>query len=343
MSAGVRAFRKIQLTKESTPGTQVTPPTAQLIGTLGMQNDQKYYRPDDLETGKLSEYERSFIVGEQANLPFASDANYEQLGYLLGMSVIGAVTPTGPTDSLYVWTYKPNLVSLNAPDTYTFVYGDDVAQFISGFCFSPDIEISGTLDDAVKVKCNIVGQNVRLGPGFSALTPPIPLNPVIVGTGKLYIDNSWATLGDTYVPATLVDFSYKTVSKAGAGGINPIKYIDGNIFFSDRAEAKRHIELEMTLAFTSGTAGYFSSNFAVSPQIPLWIRLAFLGPLVGETSQAELDLDGCFIIDTFPTITERMGQDIVKLKLVSIYDPVGDGGNTDEWEIILKNGLATLP
>ena len=51
MSAGVRAFRKIQLTKESTPGTQVTPPTAQLIGTLGMQNDQKYYRPDDLETG----------------------------------------------------------------------------------------------------------------------------------------------------------------------------------------------------------------------------------------------------------------------------------------------------
>jgi hypothetical protein len=337
MAAGIRAFRKIQLVKESSPGTQVPTATARLIGTLGMQNDQKYYRPEDLETGKLSSFERSYVVGEQANLPFESDANYEQLAYLLGMSIKGGVTGGSPTDSVYTWTFLPNLTSLNSPDTYTIQYGDDVQAFISGFCYAPQIELSGQLDDAVKVKAPIVGQNVRTG-SFTTLVNPTVLTPVIVGTGKLYVDSSWATLGNTNVAATLVDFDWKTVSKAGAGGINPIKYIDGNIYFSDRAEAKRHIELELTLAFTAATAGYFAAYIA-SLQTSKFIRIKFTGPLVGATAHDELDLDGNFIIDQYPTLTERDGQDVVKLKLVSQYDPT----STNEWQVILKNALGTMP
>ena len=337
MSSGLRALRKIQLVKEVSPGTQIATATARLIGTLGMQNDQKYYRPEDLETGKLSSFERSYVVGEQANLPFESDANYEQLGYMLGMAVKGGITPGAPSDSLYTWTFLPNLTSLNSPDTYTIQYGDDVQAFLSGFCFATEIELSGQLDDAVKVKAAIVGQNVRTG-SFTSLTNPTVLTPVIVGTGKLYVDSSWATLGNTAVAATLVDFSYKTVSKAGSGGINPIKYIDGNIYFSDRAESKRHVELEMTLAFTSATAGYFAAYIA-SLQTSKFIRIKFTGPLVGVSAHDELDLDGNFIIDQYPTLTERDGQDIVKLKLVSQYDSI----STNEWQIILKNALAAMP
>lgn len=334
MAAGIRALRRIQLASEgATPGSQVTTATARLIGKLGMEQTQKYYRPDDLETSRLSSYERSHIVGEQAVMPFESDANYEQLGYILGMSVIGGVSPTGPTDDQYVWAYQPNLTAANAPDTYTIQYGDDVQAFIAGFCFSPDLEISGSLDDAVKVKANIVGQNVRQGSYTDNLSNPNPLTPVIVGTGKLTIDTSWAGLGGTPVAATLVDFSYKVTP-----GINPIKYIDGNIYFSDRAESKRHVELEMTVAFNEEIRQKFLP-YITSPQSPLFYRIEFTGPLIGATSHNLLDLDGCFIIDKYPTFTERDGQDIVKLNLVSIYDPTGDA----EWQIILSNALASLP
>lgn len=332
--AGLRALRRIQLAKEVTPGQQVATATARLIGTLGMKNDQKYYRPDDLETGKLSSYERSFIVGEQATLPFASDANYEQLGYLLGMSVIGGIVGGSPTDGQYTRTYIPNLTAANAPDTYTIQYGDDVQAFISGFCYSPDLEISGVLDDAVKVKANIIGQNVRTGT-FTALSNPTALTPVIMGTCLLYINDTWAHMlaNTSLVPATLVDFTYKITP-----GIMPVKYADGQIYFSDRAEKKRHVELNVTFAFNSGTAGLFA-NYIASPQTAKFIRLEFTGPLVGTTHHDTLDLDGCFIIDDYDTLTEREGQDIVKMKMVSQYDITA----TAEWEVILRNGIATLP
>jgi hypothetical protein len=333
MGAGIRALRKIQLAHEVTPGSQITTATARLIGTLGMKNDQKYYRPDDLETGRLSSYERSIIVGEQAALPFASDANFEQLGYLLGMSIIGGVSGGTPADSIYTWTYAPNLTAANAPDTYTIQYGDDVQAFISGFCFATGIELSGTLDDVLKVKADIIGQNVRTATFTGSISPPAALTPVVFGTGKLYVDPSWVTLGNTNLAATLVDLSYKTI-----GGPTPVKYADGQIYFSDRAEKKRHIELSLTAAFNSTIAGYYAA-FIASPQTSKFIRLKFTGPLVGATAHDELDLDGNFIIDDFDTLDERDGQDIVKLKLVSQFDTT----SSKEFQIINKTSVGTLP
>jgi len=330
MASGIRALRKIQLAIESVHGTPVTTATARLIGTLGMKNEQKYYRPEDLETGNLASFERSVVSGEQAKLPFESDANYEQLGYLLGMSVIGGIVGGSPADSVYTRTYKPNLTAANNVDSYTMQYGDDVQAFISAFCFATDIELSGSLDDAVKVKANIVGQNVRPGT-FTSLSNPTALTPVIMGTGKLYIDSTWAGLGGTLVPSTLVDFSYKTST-----GINPVKYADGNIYYSDMAEKKRHIELSLTAAFNSTVAGLYAAYLAQTKE---YVRLKFTGPLVGVTAHDELDLDGCFIIDDYDTLDERDGQDIVKLKLVTEKD----GANANDWQVILKNGVATLP
>lgn len=332
MPSGLRALRKIQCAREVTHGTAITTSTAQLIGKFTMKQDQKYYRPDDLETGSLSSFEHSHIVSEQMAGVFESDANYEQLGYILAMGVKGGVTPTGPSDSLYTWTFEPNLTAINDVNSYTLKYGDDIQAFISPFCFATDFELSGSLEDAVKVKANIVGQNVRAGT-FTSLSNPAALNPVKMGNCKLYINPSWATMGNTQVSNTIIDFAYKVTQ-----GITPVKYGDGSLFFTEMAEKKRHVELDVTFAFTSGVAGYFT-DYITSPQAAKFIRLAFQGPLVGSTSRADLNLDGAFIIDDYDTFGERDGQDIVKLKLVSKRDATSG----KEWSIILKNALAALP
>lgn len=330
--SGLRALRRIQCAREVTRGTAVPTSTAQLIGKFSMKQDQKYYRPDDLETGNLSSYEQVHVVAEQMAGVFESDANYQQLGYILAMGVRGGVTPTGPSDALYTWTFEPNLTAINNVNSYTMKYGDNIQAFISSFCFATDFELSGSLEDAVKVKANIVGQNVRAGT-FTSLSNPTVLNPIIMGNCRLFVNPSWATLGGTQVSNTIIDFSYKV-----SQGITPIKYGDGNLFFTETAEKKRHVEMDVTFAFTAGVAGYFT-DYIASPQTAKFIRLAFQGPLVGTTARADLNLDGAFIIDDYDTFGERDGQDIVKLKLISRRDATSG----KEWSIILKNALAALP
>ncbi len=338
MSAGIRALRRINIGKESTPGTATTA-SAKLIGTLGMKLDQKFYRPSDLETGRLSSYERSNVVGEQATLPFESDANYEQLGYIFGMGICGSVAAS-TTGIVVTRTYCPALTSSNSVDTYLFEYGDDVQAFKSPFVFATNLEISGTLDDAVKVKANLVGQYVATTT-FTATTSaiaPTTLSPVITGTGKIYTGTTWATMItiSTQASATLVDFSWKVVGATG-DGITPVKYADGNIYFTDRAEKKRHVELNMTMAFNS-TAVDFWSAYIASPQTVKFVEIAFQGAAISSGYNA-LKLDGAYVIDTYDTLTEREGQDIVKVKLLSQYDATSG----KDWQAVLVNSISALP
>ena len=333
MSVGIRALRHIQLVKETTHGTQNSTATAILIGKLEMTQDQKYYRPEDMETGRLSSVERSYIVGEQAKLVFEADANYQQICYILGMGIKGGVTGTGTASTGYTYTYLPNLASANNVDTYTMQYGDNVQAFQSGFCFAQDFEISGSIDSELKVKANIVAQNVRTGTFTAALANPTPLDPIITGTCKLYNDSTWAGLGTSQVSGTMIDFSYKVTT-----GITPVKYADGNIYFTDMAEKKRHIELDMTMAFTASTASVFASYIA-SPQTKNFLRIKSAGPTIGTTTNAELDLDGAFIVDTYGSLGERDGQDIVKVKWLSQWDSTA----STEWQAIVRNSVVTLP
>jgi len=301
------------------------PATARIVGTLGMKQENKYYRPADLETARLSEFERSVITGKQATLPFESDANFEQLGYLLGMGVKGEVSATN-SGGMYVRDYTPNLTTTANLDTYTIEYGDDVAAYRSTYCVATDLEISGQIDDALMVKASLVGRAVEPNSFTPSIDPPAALNPAVMGLGKLFIDPTYAAIGTTRQEATLVDFSYKV-----SQGVTPMKYGDGTLSYSDIAEKKRHIDLDLTVAFNANAVGLY---YLVDTQSNLFIRLDFPGP-----NGANLTMDGCYVIDDWGTLEERDGQDIVKLTLVSIYDRIGDF----EWGIKLVNSVPALP
>ncbi len=335
LTPGIRSLRKIQLKIETTPGTPLAA-TARLVGTLGMKQTQKLYRPADLETGVLASYERSYPVGVMAELPFDADANYEQIGYLLGMGLKGGVTGTGPT--IFTYDYSPSLTTANTPDTYTIEYGDDVQAFRSAYCFARTIELSGSLDDVVKVKADIVGQQVATNAFTAAIAAPAALTPIIVGTGKLYVDTTWAGLGGTQLTETFIDFSWKHVSDGGTP-FTPVKYGDGNLTYSQIAERKSHIELNITAAFNSTVAAYFAA-FIASPQTYKYVRIKFTGPAISGGNDT-LTLDGAYTIDTWDKLAEREGQDIVALKMVSMLDVTPTPDKT--WACVLQNAQAALP
>lgn len=331
MSAGITALERIQLGLESTPGTAVAA-TARLIGKLDVTDEQKLWRPNDYATGRLAEFEKSYPTGIDTHMDFESDGNFQQINYLLGMALIGGIAPTNPGSGQYLWTWLPLYTASNTPNTYTIEYGQDVQAWKAAFCLCEEIEISGSVDGVWTVKAKLFGRTLATATFTGSLSNPTTLEPGIFNTSTLYVDNSWANMGNTAVPATVVDFTWKFKT-----GFKPMKYANTVLYFSDIAQAKRSVELDMTLALTSGVAGYFADYRA---QTYKYVRLECIGSaLASGFNKIQLDQAGPLIRYGDPLFGHREGQDTVKVKLSSQWDTTG----AKDMRVLVTNALASMP
>ena len=482
-NAGLRALRRIQIGAEAsgtgadthTPNTPVDTDIF-LIGKLGMKLGQELYQPDDLETGRLASYERSTPIAREATLPFESDANYEQLHYLLSMAINDVEESLNSLSAPFTRNYVPEYYRTNDPLSFTFEYGDNVRSYRSTYVSCRQLELSGQVGDVVKVNADLFGRDVEerpftglgagtviavnvtdggsgytsvpvvdfttggtgavgyvvldgdtvdyivitnVGSGYTdgdavdidaaptggtnavgevvtgmdstTLDPPQDLNPVLMGTARFYVNDDFgvpsvsidsvgriivtdggsgytsaptvtiaggggtgaavtlsfdstnevvtgitvtdggsgytsaptvtiadpttgttamavAVLGMPEIEATLVDFNYRVMT-----GLAPMKYADDRLSYTDLTEAKRHVELDMTLAFNEDISNWFSSYFR--SQNYQWYGLRFNG--VGSRV---LDLLVGGKVTEYNELSEREGQDIVKLKIMSEFD-----------------------
>jgi len=323
MAQGLYGLRKIQIGKEPSQGS-VTIDT-QLIGKLTAKPNYNIYRPNDHDTGLLSEYTRSEIVGQQADLSFESDFNFEQAPILLGMAVKGGVTQNAETG---VYDFTPTINASWEPDTYTFEYGDNAKAYKSTMVFGKDLSISGSIDDAVMVKSNMYGQKVDAINSFTAnVSMPTSLECVKTDLGKVYLDTSWASMAGASpneMPSTILDFSW-SISE----GLEAVKYLNGDLFASNITEKKRHVELDLTIAHNDEYISHILPAFTAQSKV--FVRLAFTG-----SSTNKLELMGCFKVDNPDTLADTNGQDTLKVKLISEYDATS--GN--EWSIKLTRPTA---
>jgi hypothetical protein len=113
--------------------------------------------------------------------------------------------------------------------------------------------------------------------------------------------------------------------------------MDGFLYYTDMAEQKRHIELDLTLAFNSSVVTLFGYYIANPQTLSFW-DLKFTGPAITGGYDG-LEMGGAFVIDDFSELKERDGQDIVSLKLKSQKETV-TGNN---YKVVLTNAIAALP
>ena len=317
MANGLTALRKIQVGKESVIGTP-TAPSTQLVGRLSMHPNYAIYRPDDHDTGLFSEYYRSEIVGQQAEGTFESDFNFEQAPILLGMAVKGGVTPVGNT-----YDFTPDLDSAWDPDTYTFLYGDNAQVYRTPMTFARSLTISGSVDEAVMVSADLWGQKMETVSAWGAgITIPSTLEPAKTNLARVYIDGAWADIGETEVPASVLDFSWQITE-----GIEAIKYLNGELFPTALTESKRHVELDLTLAHNDDYTGTVLPAFLA--QTKLFVQISIDG-----SGTKNLTLQGAFVVDNPEALADQNGQDVIKVKLISEFDATSQ----NEWAI----GLTTV-
>lgn len=161
MNAGLSAFRKLQLFKETAPFTAGRPATALLRG-LGTIKNLVEVKVVDEDIGYAFPVDRTYIAKKLAQLSLQPVvATFEQIGYLFeaGIKLVGTGVADGAgSGKIYAYAF-PN-TSKNAPQTYTLQGGDDQqTEFVPG-CFVEKIKLSGKKGEAWTMSGDWTGQFV---------------------------------------------------------------------------------------------------------------------------------------------------------------------------------------
>lgn len=310
------AFRRIQVGKETTSGTLV-PATKRLVGVLTMTPEQVWHRPVE-ERNSLSEFFRSVVAAQRTALRFEGDASYDQLINLLAMAVKGGVTGVqqGGT-AAYLWTYTPNYTSKNAPNTYTFEYGDDDQEFECGYVFVSDLELAVAFNEVVTLRAAMEGRGTAKSTFTGSLTDPTNFQQIVANNAKFYRDVSWATLGTTQKAAVLAGATIKLTT-----GFIPVKYADGSLDFSALSEKRRHLALDLDLIMGADAEAAYD-DYVAGTLVAL--RLEFIGPLIEGAYFYKLTIDAVGKYTSAPEIFgEREGENLLRLTFQSHQDTSGN-------------------
>jgi len=325
---GLKAFRKIEIGKEATRGTAVAA-NKFILGTLQMTKDITWHEPDE-DRGSLARFHRRTSVGEAGTLRFEGPANYEQLIHFLAMAVKGGVVGVQQAlTTAYLWTFSPNYATKNAQDSYTIEFGDDIQAWESNFALISSLELGLAMNEVAMLRADIFGRP-PVTCTFTALSAPTVINDIIATKAKIYVDSTWATLGTTPKSDLLIAGTVRLPT-----GIVPVKYADGNLYFSSVSEQKRNLELDLTFAFNSDAnteRGYWEAGTM------RFIRLEIIGALIASTYYYTLRIDMAVRYTTWSTLEDRDGEDVVRVTAVSEYDPTG----TKEFEIVVTNKETAL-
>lgn len=331
MAYGIKPFRKIQIGKESTPGTLVAA-TEILFGEVTIHSSDAVYHTPDQDRGTLAKIvELPFQTAKDVELEFTGSL-YDRLMIIIASNSIRgnvtAVSPGAPTPLQYDWTFEPALGALNTPDmtdgieALTWEFGDNTQENEMGYGVTVKFEIEGEVgaeeDAIVTVTWNFFGKEVVDSTFTGALTDPIaryfPSN-----VAKFYMDTSYAGLGGTQKTGVLKAWKYTFET-----GFSKRWAADGTYYFSGINEEKKAPELELTYWRESTFYAAELAKFRASPKTILFPRIAMYSNVEMDSGQANLPyifLDGAFIYTEWPELDEEDGTSFVTVKAMGVKDP----------------------
>ena len=322
---GLVAFKKCQVAIEATHGDATTC-DKMLVGSMGYNSEVTFNAPEE-DTGLLSKVTRRTKIDEKTSLSYEGSATFEQLMLWLGCAFKGGVTPTDVGDGAYEWLYNPNLTAVNDPETFHLIAGDDVEQYSIPYCVLQNIEISMALGDVAKLRADMIGRPMS-ATSFETITLPT-VEDIVAAKMTLDIDATWAGLGDTAVTAMLTSAAMRFPT-----GLVPVKYADGTQYFSDVAENKRSMELDLTYLHSTTAVtewGYLAAGTR------RFIRLEVLGSLIGGSNYNLLRIDVCGTYESWSKPGDKDGETVTTIKLTSEYDPT----STKEYNVMVRNSKGT--
>lgn len=315
-TSGVKRLRRIQLGRESTPGTSVAATTVWRGPALMALDDRVMIMPDE-NIGLSSPTTRIYNPKLQANLDFPeTEATFEQQQHIYES---GIQTTTINADG--AGTGKIGIYTLPSGDAgslkhYTIEGGDNKVEEDVEYAFTTEFTLSGKINEAIKTSHKMTGRQNTVASFTGSLTVPT-VNEMLFNKSKLYIDAVGGTIGSTQITNTWIGFSLKVITgwKAQFTG-------DGNLYFSfpDFVGARATLELDLLHNATSA-----AQREAWRARTPKQIRIKTEGPALttpGSYSYYTHLIDGAGVYTSFGAPNEENeGSNAHKAVFEFGYDP----------------------
>ena len=314
----VMGLRRIQIGQESTRGDAVAA-DAILLGRLTMTPTPNWYKPQDEERNSLALNHRLTNVGQQNNLSYEGSLTFEQVGHWLSMGV-GALTTSQPdaggSPNVYEHTFEPTLSALAVQKAYTVEYGDNQQEYESAFMMAAALEFSYAIGEPWQISADLFARFPSKSTFTGALTPPT-VEDVIGQKTKVYIDSSWANLGNTQVSSTLIN-----AKVGGNTGLVPTRYSDGDLEFSDVAENPWASQIELMFKHNaSGIVQY--DNLAAGTLV--FVRLEVEGSTIENAFKNAWRIDLAMRYTEAPELFgDQDGENVIALSGETFHDPTAD-------------------
>lgn len=339
MARGVRDLRQIQIGFQTPayPGAgwdTCVAPTERVVGQCGMKKLVNRVFPTEA-TGVMSDHiiDRFYDPWVMAELPMTpgdEGLTYEQFILFLAMGVeAGVVGVAGVTD--YTWTYQPAWTTADVPEVSTIRYGDNAGVWEVCSCFARNLVISAAFQGPWQIEADIIGRDMETA-AFENIAYPDPLETILGQLTSFYLDTSCANLGNTQVEGSLIDW------RVTVPGFHPKFFQDGILTYSVPGLASRHLTFEATVEWDSVFAA--AEHAAWIAGTPRYVRLQALGSLIGLVPHTAT-IDMVIMYESFETLEERDGNDIIKFTARTVYDVACAA--MEEWEIEVINTVVALP
>lgn len=344
VASTIKKYRKFQIGTEVTPGTEVA--AARIIRALNVSwNDpgswRKYVPMYDI--GRMSlDPDQGEITRKGMLAKVETDLTFEDFLLPLLHGYKGAVTPVEQNvgEGDYLWTFKnaPTLAD-PAPDSFTAEFrmsnGTNNYDRTATFCVVTAIEISADQGgDASKLTYDFFGRTPNGNAITGALTLPTPFDLIAALDWQLFVDASWANLGNTQISAAMRSFTWRYNT-----GISPALYIgDGRLDHADIRVQPRGAELSMDWEFGASADAERTAFEANSLR---FIRLQAEGAQIGAGDNKRITIDGAYQYGDggFGELgSEADGNDTVSLSLRTVAE-----SDTNDLQVEVLNSLATYP
>ncbi|MEO0595066.1 MAG: hypothetical protein AAF126_03050 [Chloroflexota bacterium] len=327
MVDGLRALRKFQIGRESTPGTAVP-------ATEALPYSDRTFRPADetwftpvQDRGILAlRVEAPFVVSKVTEFDLNGELSDRHAVWFFAMCVRGNVTPTQPDaanePNLYQWDFAPSITSPNTPDaingidTCTGEFGDNVQGYESEYLFLRELVITGVVDEPVTFSATFMGRQNTEVTITGSLTEQTYAY-FAANKAQLFIESdSFANIGTTAKNGLMRAFTWKFEPM-----FTPIYSADGAFVFNRLTESPKTVNLEMTY-YRDDTLEQAEYD-AYEAQSMRYIRIAINGDGEidsGQDNPPYIWLDGSFRYTEYPEYDDEDGASVVTVVLEAFND-----------------------
>lgn len=246
-------------------------------------------------------------------------AYYQVFPWLFSHLIKGGITPSMQTalQNDYLWTFEPSLTASNTLDSSTVELGDSVQAFEIEYLTLDRMMMTITLpqdnsDAVVKLEAGFFArQNTKTTFTASVAVPTVSeLNSLLA---KIYVDSSWATIGNTEKTGILRQVELEILN-----GAYP-EFNGNGLVFTTIGEGKFAVLCTLTLVNGSDAIALFDATGDLK-----FVKVLLEGDAIGTGDKHSVDIQfSCAVMEVIPGASKDKETSLTTVMLEGVYAVTG--------------------